>query len=196
MTACTRFPGSGGDHFRTYAQHPGAVQRRDVFFQDFQDFENPLLTNDGNRGTIPFVPQEHPPLARVVELVDSLASGASARKGVRVRLPPRAPRRSKLCIACSDFLFENQSALTPLLLLSQSNPLLLGFDWVPFYSKGYPGFSLALVAKTAETPGIPMKSEFQGSFCVCAATIDIFRNMVYYTSAEGLYSLLIAECFI
>ena len=29
--------------------------------------------------------------ARVVELVDSLASGASARKGVRVRLPPRAP---------------------------------------------------------------------------------------------------------
>ena len=33
------------------------------------------------------------PLARVVELVDSLASGASARKGVRVRLPPRAPMR-------------------------------------------------------------------------------------------------------
>ena len=35
---------------------------------------------------------ERAPLnARVVELVDSLASGASARKGVRVRLPPRAP---------------------------------------------------------------------------------------------------------
>ena len=33
------------------------------------------------------------PLARVVELVDSLASGASARKGVRVRLPPRAPNQ-------------------------------------------------------------------------------------------------------
>ena len=29
--------------------------------------------------------------ARVVELADSLASGASARKGVRVQLPPRAP---------------------------------------------------------------------------------------------------------
>lgn len=29
----------------------------------------------------------------MVELVDSLASGASARKGVRVRLPPRAPQR-------------------------------------------------------------------------------------------------------
>ena len=41
--------------------------------------------------------------ARVVELVDSLASGASARKGVRVRLPPRAPRRSKRHIVCSDF---------------------------------------------------------------------------------------------
>ena len=26
-------------------------------------------------------------------MVDSLASGASARKGVRVRLPPRAPKR-------------------------------------------------------------------------------------------------------
>ena len=31
--------------------------------------------------------------ARVVELADSLASGASARKGVRVQVPPRAPKR-------------------------------------------------------------------------------------------------------
>ena len=31
--------------------------------------------------------------ARVVELADSLASGASARKGVRVQVPPRAPCR-------------------------------------------------------------------------------------------------------
>lgn len=47
---------------------------------------------------------ERAPLnARVVELVDSLASGASARKGVRVRLPPRAPRRRKRHIACGDF---------------------------------------------------------------------------------------------
>ena len=44
--------------------------------------------------------------ARVVELVDSLASGASARKGVRVRLPPRAPRRSKRHIVCSDFFYK------------------------------------------------------------------------------------------
>ena len=42
------------------------------------------------------------PLARVVELVDSLASGASARKGVRVRLPPRAPVRRKRHIACDE----------------------------------------------------------------------------------------------
>ena len=41
--------------------------------------------------------------ARVVELVDSLASGASARKGVRVRLPPRAPRRSKVRFAPTSF---------------------------------------------------------------------------------------------
>ena len=37
--------------------------------------------------------------ARVVELVDSLASGASARKGVRVRLPPRAPKKKNICLA-------------------------------------------------------------------------------------------------
>lgn len=36
------------------------------------------------------------PHARVVELVDSLASGASVRKDVRVRLPPRAPDREVL----------------------------------------------------------------------------------------------------
>ena len=38
---------------------------------------------------------EHLPLARVVELVDSPASGAGARKGVRVRLPPRAPQKNQ-----------------------------------------------------------------------------------------------------
>ena len=38
-----------------------------------------------------------------------------------VRSP--APRRSKLCIACSDFFYKSQSALTPLLLFSKSNPL-------------------------------------------------------------------------
>ena len=56
------------------------------------------------------------PLARVVELVDSLASGASARKGVRVRLPPRAPKsRNNLDIVgckstvprcCGFFIFK------------------------------------------------------------------------------------------
>ena len=39
------------------------------------------------------VPAQREHDARVVELVDSLASGASARKGVRVRLPPRAPTK-------------------------------------------------------------------------------------------------------
>ena len=37
-------------------------------------------------------------------MVDSLASGASARKGVRVRLPPRAPRRSKVRFAPTFFM--------------------------------------------------------------------------------------------
>ena len=49
------------------------------------------------------------PLARVVELVDSLASGASARKGVRVRLPPRAP--SEYPLGYSDFLLRNCSVI-------------------------------------------------------------------------------------
>ena len=47
--------------------------------------------------------------ARVVELVDSLASGASARKGVRVRLPPRAP--SEYPLGYSDFLLRNCSVI-------------------------------------------------------------------------------------
>ena len=38
-------------------------------------------------------------------MVDSLASGASARKGVRVRLPPRAPTRRKRHIACDEFFY-------------------------------------------------------------------------------------------
>ena len=48
--------------------------------------------------------------ARVVELVDSLASGASARKGVRVRLPPRAPEEKHLLSAdVFSFSLPNKS---------------------------------------------------------------------------------------
>ena len=106
---------------------------------------------------------ERAPLnARVVELVDSLASGASARKGVRVRLPPRAPRRSKLHIACSDFFQKSERAhcaAPPF----QIEPASLGFDLVlgavskenRFYPliiqrdirKDVP-FALSIVAKT------------------------------------------------
>ena len=50
-----------------------------------------MLTNGYSRVNISPALRNAAPLARVVELVDSLASGASARKGVRVRLPPRAP---------------------------------------------------------------------------------------------------------
>ena len=45
------------------------------------------------------------------------------------------PRRSKLYIACSDFFCKSQSALMPLLLLSKSNPLALGFDLVFLFRK-------------------------------------------------------------
>ena len=50
------------------------------------------------------VPAQREHDARVVELVDSLASGASARKGVRVRLPPRAPKKEEHLLGrCSSF---------------------------------------------------------------------------------------------
>ena len=57
------------------------------------DEERKVLTREGGCGSISHALSKRciPNHARVVELVDSLASGASARKGVRVRLPPRAP---------------------------------------------------------------------------------------------------------
>ena len=55
-----------------------------------------MLTDGDGYGNITLALSNAAPTesdARVVELVDSLASGASARKGVRVRLPPRAPQK-------------------------------------------------------------------------------------------------------
>ena len=59
------------------------------------DEERKVLTREGGCGSISHALSKRciPNHARVVELVDSLASGASARKGVRVRLPPRAPTK-------------------------------------------------------------------------------------------------------
>lgn len=59
------------------------------------DEERKVLTREGGCGSISHTLSKRciPNHARVVELVDSLASGASARKGVRVRLPPRAPQK-------------------------------------------------------------------------------------------------------
>ena len=71
--------------------------------------EEKVLTDGSGCGNITLALNSTAPTesdARVVELVDSLASGASARKGVRVRLPPRAPRRSKRHIVCSDFFYK------------------------------------------------------------------------------------------
>ena len=45
-------------------------------------------------------------------MVDSLASGASARKGVRVRLPPRAPKKKTHNIVVCLFLWVSFAALT------------------------------------------------------------------------------------
>ena len=54
----------------------------------------------------------------MAELADALDSGSSEFTLMQVQVLLSAPRRSKLCIACSDFYVKNQSALTPLLLLS------------------------------------------------------------------------------
>ena len=68
--------------------------------------ERKVLTQEGGCGNISHALSKQcvPDHARVVELVDSLASGASARKGVRVRLPPRAPKR-KTSAKADVFLF-------------------------------------------------------------------------------------------
>ena len=52
--------------------------------------------------------------------------------GSRVRIPSSPPRRSKLHIACSDFLClwqKSQSALIPLLLLSQTATTCVGLQF-------------------------------------------------------------------
>ena len=70
------------------------------------DEERKVLTREGGCGSISHALSKRciPTHARVVELVDSLASGASARKGVRVRLPPRAPKKEEHLLGrCSSF---------------------------------------------------------------------------------------------
>lgn len=71
-----------------------------TYFLDFLSMteknEEKVLTDGSSCGNITLALNSTAPTesdARVVELVDSLASGASARKGVRVRLPPRAPNQ-------------------------------------------------------------------------------------------------------
>ena len=70
------------------------------------DEERKVLTREGGCGSISHTLSKRciPNHARVVELVDSLASGASARKGVRVRLPPRAPKKDTT-MSCLSFFF-------------------------------------------------------------------------------------------
>ncbi len=74
-----------------------------------------LLTQMPLYGNISLALNSAKPLARVVELVDSLASGASVRKDVRVRLPPRAPERQHRKQCCRSFCFPqiNQPCRPP-----------------------------------------------------------------------------------
>ncbi len=47
---------------------------------------------------------------RVAELVDALASGASGRKAMRVRVPPRPPNIVKSCVV-GIYYFQRQLVL-------------------------------------------------------------------------------------
>ena len=67
--------------------------------------------------------------AGVSELADETDSKSVIHPGVWVRVPPPAPSRSKLYIACSDFFQKSErahSAAPPL----QIEPAALGFDLV------------------------------------------------------------------
>ena len=86
-----------------------------------------VLTPGTSYGSIFLALNGAKPLARVVELVDSLASGASVRKDVRVRLPPRAPRRSKVRFAPA-FLCPRQ----------KHTPSVIFRDFVDFVKMGHP----------------------------------------------------------
>ena len=79
------------------------------------------------------------PLARVVELVDSLASGASARKGVRVRLPPRAPKRKTSALQMFFFL-----------LLCPVARLVLDPGWLSLYNSTIIFRSRLVIARRAK----------------------------------------------
>ena len=97
--------------------------------------------------------------AGVMELVDVTDSKSVGSDTVWVRVPPPAPRRSKLCIACSDFFYKSQSALTPLLLLSKSNPLRWAsiWFWVQTWKCGvYSVAMLHVAAKSALRPRLFM----------------------------------------
>ena len=84
--------------------------------------------------------------ARVVELVDSLASGASARKGVRVRLPPRAPKRKTSALQMFFFL-----------LLCPVARLVLDPGWLSLYN-GTIIFRLKLVIARRAKPDAAIRS--------------------------------------
>ena len=86
-----------------------------------------VLTPGTSYGSIFLALNGAKPLARVVELVDSLASGASVRKDVRVRLPPRAPRRSKVRFAPA-FLCPRQKRTSSVIFR----------DFVDFVKMGHP----------------------------------------------------------
>ena len=105
-----------------------------TYFLDFLSMteknEEKVLTDGSGCGNITLALNSTAPTesdARVVELVDSLASGASARKGVRVRLPPRAPRRSKVRFAPA-FLCPRQ----------KRTPSVIFRDFVDFVKMGHP----------------------------------------------------------
>ena len=83
-----------------------------------------------------------------MELVDVVDSKSTAGDSVPVRVRSPAPRRSKLCIACSDFFQKSErahAAAPPL----QTEPAALGFGLV-FFDESHK-FCIATRTKTKLT---------------------------------------------
>ena len=92
-------------HVSYYTQSTSVLSRKtDAFLAERKIGVGFLLTHSPKSGMIQSL------CAAVVESADTRDLKSLAGNGVRVQVPPAAPCRSKLCIACSDFLQKSERA--------------------------------------------------------------------------------------
>ena len=111
----------------------------------------------------------------MAELADALDLGSSV-PDVKVQVLSGAPRQSKLYIACSDFLYKNQSSLIPLLFLFRKKArsvLLFGckrphngsLSLPPFYDIYYFRLSLLLLVQMCCIDDNPLSLPYCRNVC-------------------------------